>query len=164
MLKEIQKTRQITGEPRRRWFSDEVFDLIVWYADPVAPPSHGAPSNGSSSEDAPTDDGPEPDVGWGQPGEGQPDEAHVVGFQLCYREWPDEKALTWLKGKGFSHNRIDQGEGRPDHHKMTPILLPDGEFDAGQVHDRFQAACAEIDPQVAEIVCKALGHYPDPDF
>ena len=29
MLKEVQKTRQITGEPHRRWFSDETFDLIV---------------------------------------------------------------------------------------------------------------------------------------
>jgi hypothetical protein len=149
MLKEIIEARQITGEPRRRWFSDEVFDLIVWYADPMATPSNGAPS----------DDGPEPDADAGRPGE-----THIVGFQLCYREWPEEKALTWLKGEGFSHNRIDQGEGRPDHHKMTPILLPDGEFDAGQVQDQFQAACAEIDPQIAEIVCNALAHYPDPNF
>ncbi len=30
MLREISNTRQIKGEPRRRWFSDEYFDLIVW--------------------------------------------------------------------------------------------------------------------------------------
>jgi hypothetical protein len=124
MLKEVEKTRQIAGEPYRRWFSDAVFDLIVWYA--------------AAGE--------------------------IIGFQLCYRAWPDEKALTWLKGEGFSHNRIDSGEGRPDHHKMTPILLPDGEFDAGQVHRQFRAASADIDPQVIETVCKVLDHYPDPDF
>ena len=134
MLKEILKTRQITGEPRRRWFSDEVFDLIVWYADPMSAPFMAAPSDG----------GPAPDADAGNPGEDG--EEDIVGFQLCYREWPEEKALTWLKGEGFSHNRIDQGEGRPDHHKMTPILLPDGEFDAGQVQDQFRTACAEIDP------------------
>ena len=31
MLKEIPYIRQIEGEPRRRWFEDEYFDLIVWF-------------------------------------------------------------------------------------------------------------------------------------
>ena len=31
MLKEAKNVRQIEGEPRRRWFDDEYFDLIVWY-------------------------------------------------------------------------------------------------------------------------------------
>lgn len=31
MLKEIQDTRQIPGEPARRWFSAEEMDLIVWH-------------------------------------------------------------------------------------------------------------------------------------
>jgi len=30
MLREIEKTRQIIGEPRRRWFSEPTMDLIVW--------------------------------------------------------------------------------------------------------------------------------------
>jgi hypothetical protein len=142
MLREIEKTRQIAGEPRRRWFSDEVFDLIVWYADVAEAPSETGRS----------------------PSAAAPDPTGIVGFQLCYRDWPEEKALTWLKGEGFSHNRIDPGEGRPDHHKMTPILLPDGEFDAGQVREQFRTACAQIDPLVADTVCNALSHYPDPDF
>jgi hypothetical protein len=141
MLKEIQKTRQLAGEPLRRWFSNEVFDLIVWYGDPAA------------ALDGDEASAPDPSGA-----------TTIVGFQLCYRDWPEEKALTWLKGEGFSHNRIDSGEGRPDHHKMTPILLPDGEFHAGQVREQFRAACVEIDPQVAETVCNALGRYPDPDF
>mgnify|MGYP001821922856 CR=1 FL=1 len=142
MLTEIKKTRQLAGEPRRRWFSDEVFDLIVWYGEPGQAASGGDHTAAADTADADA----------------------IVGFQLCYREWPEEKALTWLKGEGFSHNRIDPGEGRSDHHKMTPILLPDGEFDAGQVRDRFSSACADIDPQVAETVCNALDHYPDPNF
>jgi hypothetical protein len=31
MLKEVPSVRQIEGEGRRRWFTDEYFDLIVWY-------------------------------------------------------------------------------------------------------------------------------------
>jgi hypothetical protein len=31
MLKEIPHIRQIEGEPRRRWFENEYFDLIVWF-------------------------------------------------------------------------------------------------------------------------------------
>jgi hypothetical protein len=32
MLYEIENVRQIAGENFRRWFSDEIFDLIVWYS------------------------------------------------------------------------------------------------------------------------------------
>ncbi|MBD3305737.1 hypothetical protein GF339_05090 [candidate division KSB3 bacterium] len=31
MLQEYTQVRQIEGEGKRRWFSDEYFDLIVWY-------------------------------------------------------------------------------------------------------------------------------------
>ncbi len=31
MLKEAKNVRQIEGEPRRRWFDDGYFDLIVWF-------------------------------------------------------------------------------------------------------------------------------------
>jgi len=30
MLREEKKVRQIPGEPRRRWFCDDYFDLIAW--------------------------------------------------------------------------------------------------------------------------------------
>jgi hypothetical protein len=33
MLREISEVRQIEGEPRRRWFSDEHFDLVIWNND-----------------------------------------------------------------------------------------------------------------------------------
>lgn len=32
MLKENPNVRQIEGDPPRRWFSDDFFDLIVWFA------------------------------------------------------------------------------------------------------------------------------------
>ncbi|MDD5057998.1 MAG: hypothetical protein PHQ60_09000 [Sideroxydans sp.] len=32
-MKELIDVRQIPGEPKRRWFSSEQFDLIVWVSD-----------------------------------------------------------------------------------------------------------------------------------
>ena len=31
MLKETRQVAQVKGEPRRRWFDDDYFDLIVWF-------------------------------------------------------------------------------------------------------------------------------------
>lgn len=33
MLREYEHVRQVEGEGKRRWFSDEFFDLIVWSDD-----------------------------------------------------------------------------------------------------------------------------------
>jgi len=33
MLREEQDVRQIPGDLKRRWFSDDFFDLIVWFDD-----------------------------------------------------------------------------------------------------------------------------------
>ena len=33
MMKETTDIRQIKGDPRRRWFSSDYFDLIVWYSE-----------------------------------------------------------------------------------------------------------------------------------
>jgi hypothetical protein len=37
VLREIPETRQIRGEPRRRWFHSESMDLYVWYDSGGAP-------------------------------------------------------------------------------------------------------------------------------
>jgi hypothetical protein len=37
MLSEIPNARQVVGEGVRRWFTDEFFDLIVWYGDEQSP-------------------------------------------------------------------------------------------------------------------------------
>jgi hypothetical protein len=33
MLREIKDVRQIKDEPRRRWYTDEHFDLVIWDAE-----------------------------------------------------------------------------------------------------------------------------------
>ena len=37
MLREIPETRQLRGEPRRRWFNSAGMDLYVWYDDDGEP-------------------------------------------------------------------------------------------------------------------------------
>ncbi|HTO22812.1 MAG TPA: hypothetical protein VMQ10_10000 [Spirochaetia bacterium] len=37
MLSEVPNVRQVAGQGTRRWFTDEYFDLIVWYGAGAAP-------------------------------------------------------------------------------------------------------------------------------
>ena len=37
MLKEVHNPRQISGEPRRRWFSSGEMDLVVWMSEANEP-------------------------------------------------------------------------------------------------------------------------------
>jgi hypothetical protein len=120
VLAEIQRARQINGEPFRRWFSDGEFDLIVWYGN----------------------------------------DRRITGFQLCYKTALEEKALTWLKGRGYSHNRVDDGETAPSHHKMTPILVADGTFDRDLILNRFLEAADAIDRNVVSAIVTRLEAYP----
>jgi hypothetical protein len=120
VLRETRNVRQIPGESPRRWFSDDFFDLIVWYSP----------------------------------------RSDIEGFQLCYQKGRDEKALTWFKDAGFSHNRIDNGEGRPGRHKMTPILTPDGLFDKDHILGLFRKESTEIDFTIASFVSEKMMEYP----
>jgi len=53
----------------------------------------------------------------------------IWGFQLCYDRARDERALTWTRETGYSHDRIDDGEGNPTKNR-TPVLVPNGVFPA----------------------------------
>jgi hypothetical protein len=121
MLQEVNQVGQARGEPFRRWFTDNAFDLIVW---------HGA-------------------------------NHRITGFQLCYREGREQKALTWQQKSGFTHHRVDDGEGRVFRPKMTPILVPDGEFKRDRVIALFESESAAIDPEIARLVIRTLGTYPE---
>lgn len=85
---------------------------------------------------------------------------NTIGFQLCYHDGDGEKALTWMKDKGFSHRAVDDGEERGYRPKRTPILVPDGVFHMDHVLDLFQAASRDMDPAVAKLVIETLKTYP----
>ncbi len=83
----------------------------------------------------------------------------ISGFQLCYDKDRDERALTWRRGQGFDHKRIDDGDvsGRM---KMTPVLIPDGFFDHAAIAERFHRESKKIDPQIRDLVYEKLSTYP----
>jgi hypothetical protein len=114
MLSELSSSQK-TGEPKRRWFRSERFDLIVWMT--------------------------EKDMVW--------------GFQLCYGRGRQERALTWTSEHGYSHDRIDDGEGNPTKNQ-TPILVPDGVFPAREILAGFTGEASAIDSMIRHFVVERL--------
>jgi predicted acylesterase/phospholipase RssA len=87
------------------------------------------------------------------------DEAgEICAVQLCYDKQAGEHALTWTREKGFAHNRIDDGEITGGH-KRTPLLVPDGIFDAERVAENFREAAGELEPELAEFVYEQICSY-----
>ncbi len=83
----------------------------------------------------------------------------IYGFQLCYDVQGNQRALTWFIDKGFTHNKVDEGDTVPGKPK-TAILLPDGIFDNVKIANQFEKASIRIDANVREIVYNILMEYP----
>jgi len=81
----------------------------------------------------------------------------IVGFQLAYDRLSNQRAITWLRDRGFFHARID--EGTPGFVSQTPLLVADGPFDAYRVHSDFLAQATQIDLDIAQFVSKKLRAY-----
>jgi len=80
-------------------------------------------------------------------------EGTIVGVQLAYEKGTNrERALTRFKGRGFSHMRVDDGENQPGKYKMTPILVPDGAFDADELLGVFESASRSLEPAIRQAV------------
>ena len=87
------------------------------------------------------------------------DNGSIVGFQLCYDRKHTERALTWKKDRGYSHDRVDDGEAVGLAHKRTPILVADGEFDASVVLERFLEAARAVPRDIVDFVSARLREY-----
>jgi len=120
MLRETKNVRQVSNESKRRWFSDEFFDLIVWLND----------------------------------------RDEITGLQLCYDLPGDERALTWRKQSGYTHDRIDTGEDEAGIIKASPILVLDGIFEYDKIAEKFKEASGEIDKNIADFVYSKIWEYP----
>jgi len=85
----------------------------------------------------------------------------IRGFQLCYKDGSCERALTWFKDLGYSHNRVDSGEDTSLQYKMSPILIPDGTFNKENVLRLFTKKSKAIDQEVTRFITNIIKHYPD---
>ncbi|MFC1671500.1 hypothetical protein ACFL01_00040 [Planctomycetota bacterium] len=83
----------------------------------------------------------------------------IYGFQLCYRQNREEKALTWLQDKGFTHRSVDDGEDRGGRFKMTPVLMPDGVFAREDVVASFEEISEKIDSEIVGFILKKVDEY-----
>ncbi|HET7596838.1 MAG TPA: hypothetical protein VFK15_07890 [Burkholderiales bacterium] len=83
----------------------------------------------------------------------------IFGFQLCYDRQRNEHALTWMRGRGYAHNRIDAGEGRGFRYKASPVLVADGRFDAPAMTQRFRRISATLPRNIRDFVSDRLSEY-----
>jgi hypothetical protein len=91
------------------------------------------------------------------------DQDRPAGFQLCYGkgEPRTKKALTWNAPANYSHMAVDDGESRSFRYKATPILVPDGAFDARHVSDAFIRESAEMPSDIVSLVLAKLRQHPE---
>jgi len=85
------------------------------------------------------------------------DSGASMGFQLTYDRLSDQRAITWVRGKGYFHARVD--EGWPSFVSRTAILVPDDRFDAYRVHSEFVAQAGQLDSDIALLVSRKLRDY-----
>ena len=89
-------------------------------------------------------------------------EATVVGFQLSYDRFHDEKSIVWQTDRGFSHLRIDDGEQESGHYKASPIVTGHLPLDFSRALHRLEEDNQGIDPSIVGFVLDKLreGHQP----
>lgn len=87
-----------------------------------------------------------------------PDDS-IDAFQLVYNRYRQPYALTWKSGRGYLHEKVDDGEWGGMTMKMTPILLPDGIFQKDDIAEEFYKRSREIDGAVADFVYDRLNSY-----
>lgn len=82
---------------------------------------------------------------------------NIIGFQLCYNKDFDEKALTWIKGKEFSHKTVNPGDiDSNSNRRGTPILVPDGYFNKESIRERFLRDAGKIESHIRDLVAKKI--------
>ena len=85
----------------------------------------------------------------------------ITGFQLVYDKKTMPRAITWIKDKGFRHNKIDGYDS--SYYNQTPILVNDGLFDIQTINNLFQTHCKGIEEEISSLVSNTLKQY-DPNL
>lgn len=81
----------------------------------------------------------------------------IIGFQLCYNRFSNEKALTWFKDKGFTHDTVD--DSKTFGIKYTPILVADGIFPTENITIKFKDRSKNIDKEIVNLVLDKIKEY-----
>ncbi|MDB6170383.1 MAG: hypothetical protein JWM88_3247 [Verrucomicrobia bacterium] len=79
------------------------------------------------------------------------DKNEVAGFQLCR----DAHALTWRRGRGFAHGRIDEGDSTPLKNE-TPIIVPNGRVPWAELTKLFESHSGSLEPPLRDLILARL--------
>ncbi len=79
----------------------------------------------------------------------------IAGFDLCYDKHVNERVLVCRDDGSLHHHRVDDGESNL-YSKMTPVYLPDGQFEIDTVKVRLLREAADIDPEVLDYILLKL--------
>ena len=82
----------------------------------------------------------------------------LVSFQLCYDVRRRERALTWHHEHGFSHTRVDSGDGGALS-KMSPILSGGAPFAHRYVRKRFAQMADGVDANLRDFIIDKMREY-----
>lgn len=83
-----------------------------------------------------------------------------VKFQLCYDKHQNEKALTWSKAGGYTHENVDPGEPVGLGYKKAAVLVADGAVDANDLAVTFAMASANLPNRISRFVLDKLRRHP----
>ena len=82
----------------------------------------------------------------------------IKAFELYYDKNVNEHVLVWRDGSGFSHLAVDDGEQKPVlNYKETPILIPDGVFEADRIMRLFETTREDLPAELFKFVHHELG-------
>jgi hypothetical protein len=80
----------------------------------------------------------------------RPDDS-IYGFQLSYDPVHRPRALTWTADRGFSHDRIDDGEGSPLANRSA-TLEPDDDFDAAKLASDYRVSAQDLPDPIRDFI------------
>lgn len=83
----------------------------------------------------------------------------ILRFELCYDKNKNEHAYVWNQQSGYTHLKVDDGEGVLGRYKMSPIFIADGYFDRENIAAKFLEAGKNIDGNIAKFVYEKLKEY-----
>jgi hypothetical protein len=82
---------------------------------------------------------------------------NIIMFQLSYDKTMDERALTWVKSKGFTHLKVDD----PSFvgFKYSPILVKDGVFGKSRIYQEFFNRSSGLEKDLRDFVLNKITEY-----
>jgi len=82
----------------------------------------------------------------------------LTGFQLCYDRQGRERAMSWQRAHGFSHNGIDDGR-RNGRMKGSPLMTGSRRFPHRFVRGRFVRHADMLDAAMRTFIVDKMREY-----